>query len=288
MIQWNEEIISAISRRRSVIMIGSGVSRNSTNHIGRRPATWVDFLNDASQRIPNPDIVISLIQQKDYLTACEIIKRKIGDDEFIKLVQQEFQRPGYEAADIHKHIYDLDSSIVASPNFDLIYDTYATNASHGTLIKKDHTSNDLLSYVSGGDTRLLLKTHGTADAAHQLIFTRKDYAEARTKYRLFYDLLKALVLTHTFIFIGCGVDDPDIKILFEDVQYAYGMMPFHYMTLPSGEVDPEILNVASTSMKLKFLEYSPQNGHEELTSSIEELVALVEERREQLAREQTW
>lgn len=288
MIQWNEEIISAIARRRSVIMIGSGVSRNSTNQVGRRPATWVNFLNSASQRIANPEAVVNLILQKDYLTACEIIKRKIGDDEFIKLVQQEFQRPGYEAAAIHKHIYDLDSSIVASPNFDLIYDTYATNASHGTLIKKDHTSNDLLSYVSGGDTRLLLKTHGTADAAHQLIFTRKDYAEARTKYRLFYDLLKSLILTHTFIFIGCGIDDPDIKILFEDVQYAYGVMPFHYMTLPIGEVDTDILNVASTSMKLRFLEYSPQDGHEELTSSIGELVTLVEERREQLAREQTW
>lgn len=288
MIQWNEEVIDAIARRRSVIMIGSGVSRNSTNQDGRRPATWVDFLNMASAQIGSPELIGTLINQKDYLTACEVIKLQIGDNEFVRLVHQEFQRPGYEAAEIHKHIYNLDSSIVASPNFDLIYDTYATNSSKGTLIKKDHTSNDLLNFVSGGDTRLLLKTHGSADAAHRLIFTRKDYAEARTKYRLFYDLLKALALTHTFIFIGCGIDDPDIKILFEDVQYAYGMMPYHYMTLPRGEVHQDILNVTSRSMKIKFLEYSPANGHEELTLSIGELVALVESRREQLAREQKW
>ena len=288
MIQWEEEIISSIARRRSVIVIGSGISRNSKNENGRRPATWVDFLTQASSRVGNPQIVTQLILQKDYLTACEVLKTKIGDDAFINLVQGEFQRPGYEAAEIHKHIYDLDSSIVASPNFDLIYDTYATNASHGTILKKDHTSSDLLNFVSGGDYRLLIKTHGTADAAHSLIFTRKDYAEARTKYRLFYDLIKSLVLTHTFIFLGCGIDDPDIRLLFEDVQYAYGRMPFHYMTLPRGEVDADILSVTATSMKLKFIEYAPDNGHEELTASLGDLVRLVESRREQLASEQKW
>lgn len=288
MIQWDDEIVSAIARRRSVIMIGSGVSRNSTNAAGKRPDTWVDFLNKASERAGNPRVVLELIQQRDYLTACEIIKNRLGVDVFIGLVQSEYQRPGYISADIHKHIYELDSSIVASPNFDLIYDTYATNASRGTLIKKDHTSDDLLSFVSGGETRLLLKTHGTADAAHNVIFTRRDYAEARTKYRLFYDLLKSLVLTHTFVFLGCGVDDPDIRLLFEDVQYAYGRMPLHYMTLPEGEVDEDILSVASLAMKVKFLKYSPDNGHEELTSSLSELVALVESKRAQLAAEQKW
>ncbi|WP_099431147.1 SIR2 family protein [Pseudomonas mosselii] len=288
MIQWDDEIVSAIARRRSVIMLGSGISRNSVNDAGKRPDTWVDFLTRACERAGNPPSVVELIAQRDYLTACEIIKSRLGDDAFVGLVQTEYQRPGYIPADIHKFIYELDSSIVASPNFDLIYDTYASSASHGTLIKRDHTSNDLLNFVSGGDTRLLLKTHGNADAAHSVIFTRKDYAEARTKYRLFYDLLKSLVLTHTFVFLGCGVDDPDIRALFEDVQYAYGRMPLHFMTLPEGEVSEDILQVASAAMKLKFIKYSPAEGHKELTDSIGELVNLVQERRDQLAREQTW
>ncbi|SEI43957.1 SIR2-like domain-containing protein [Azotobacter beijerinckii] len=288
MIQWDDAVVSAIARRRSVIMLGSGISRNSTNATGKRPATWVGFLNEACAQAGNPSTVLDLIQQRDYLTACEVIKNRLGNDVFVRLVQAEYQKPGYEAAEIHKYIYELDSSIVASPNFDLIYDTYASNASRGTIIKRDHTSNDLLNFVSGGDTRLLLKTHGNADAAHNLIFTRKDYAEARTRYRLFYDLLKSLVLTHTFIFLGCGVDDPDIRALFEDVQYAYGLMPAHYMTLPDGEVSNDILRVASEAMKIKFLTYSPENGHAELTESLLELVSLVQGRRDQLSKEQTW
>jgi hypothetical protein len=287
MIAWGDELVSAIARRRSVIMIGSGVSRNSTNADGKRPATWVDFLKSAAAKIDSP-VIAELIDQRDYLTACELIKKKVGDDVFVNLVQAEYQRPGYRPAQIHEHIYNLDSSIVATPNFDLIYDTYAYNASHGTVIKKDHTSSDILYSISGGDSRLLLKTHGSADAPGNLIFTRRDYAEARTKYQVFYALIKSLVLTHTFVFVGCGIDDPDIRSLFEDVQYVYGRMPFHYMTLPEGEVHADILSVASESMKIKFLTYSPDKGHAELTESLGELVQLVEDARRTLATKQSW
>ena len=137
---------------------------------------------------------------------------------------------------VHEHIYNLDSSIVASPNFDDIYDTYARTTSFSTVVIKDHTSNDIANYLLGGECRLILKTHGSANNPQEIIFTRKDYAQARTKYVLFYEILKSLALTHTFIFLGCGTDDPDIRMLFEDIQFTHGRMPYHYMTLPKEEV----------------------------------------------------
>ncbi|MET3117983.1 hypothetical protein AAKU64_002207 [Undibacterium sp. GrIS 1.8] len=135
---------------------------------------------------------------------------------------------------------------------------------------------------------MLLKTHGSANTPQEIIFTRNDYAKARTKYVLFYEILKSLVLTHTFLFVGCGTDDPDIRLLFEDVQFAHGRMPFHYMTLPRDEVHPAVLEVASESMRLKFMEYSSDNGHEELTNSLKDLVKLVEDFRGQKATDLRW
>jgi hypothetical protein len=84
------------------------------------------------------------------------------------------------------------------------------------------------------------------------------------------------------------MDDPDIRMLFEDVQFAYGRMPFHYMTLPSAEVHGDVLQVASESMRVKFLEYSPAGGHVELTNSLAELVARVDEYRQQKATDLKW
>lgn len=288
MIEWNEDIVQAIGRRRCVIVLGAGVSRNSKNKDGKRPATWEEFLKNCSESLGNPNHIDELINKKDFLTACELIKKKLTADNFTTLVQKEYQSAGYFHAPIHEHIYNLDASIVASPNFDNIYETHAAKISAGSVIIKDHTSQDIANYLLGGDVRLVLKTHGSANNPQDVIFTRNDYASARTKYVLFYEILKSLALTHTFLFIGCGMDDPDIRMLFEDVQFAHGRMPFHYMTLPRAEVHPDVLQVASESMRVKFIEYSPVNGHEELTTSLEELVKRVDEFRQQKTTDLKW
>lgn len=68
-------------------------------------------------------------------------------------------------------------------------------------------------------------------------------------------------------------------MLFEDIQFAHGRMPYHYMTLPEGEIHNDLLGIASRSMRVNFLTYSPDNGHSELTDSLEQLVDKVEQYR---------
>jgi hypothetical protein len=288
MIEWDSELVQAIARRRCVVVLGAGVSRNSINNAGKIPDTWEEFLRKCTAELDDADHISGLIAIKDYLTACELIKDKMTPDRFINRVQQEYQRSGYRHAKIHEHIYKLDSSIVASPNFDNIYDTYASTTSGSSVVIKDHTSNDIANYLHGGETRLILKTHGSANNPQEIIFTRNDYAQARTKYVLFYEILKSLALTHTFLFIGCGTDDPDIRMLFEDIQFAHGRMPFHYMTLPRGEVHADVLRVASKSMRIKFIEYSSDNGHEELTLSLADLITEVNDYREAKSKDLQW
>lgn len=288
MIDWPEHLIDVIARRRAVIMIGSGVSRNSTNDRGERPLSWEGFLRARAQELGDPPELLNLITIRDYLTACELIKRRLGTGNFVLRVQREYQQAAFRAADIHKHIYDLDSSIVASPNFDNIYETYASNVSAGSVVIKDHTSSDIASYLHGGDTRLIIKTHGSANNPDEVIFTRFDYAEARTKHTLFYAVLKSLALTHTFLFVGCGIDDPDIRMLFEDMRFSHGRLPDHYMTTPEGEVPDEVLTVTSEMMHVTFLKYSPDNYHEALTSSLLQLVEKVEDARAQIRTTGKW
>lgn len=291
MIEWDKDLVSAIARRRSVIVIGAGVSKNSSNEAGDRPMTWEEFLRDCASRHGNPPHIIELIDKKDYLTSCEILRSLMNQedgDNFSRHVEAKYISPGFQPAKIHEYIYNLDSSIVISPNFDSIYDTYATSISNSTITIRDHTANDIARYLLGGDVRLLVKTHGSASTPTQVIFTRNDYAQARTKYILFYEILKSLVLTHTFLFIGCGIDDPDIRTLFEDVQFTHGRMPLHFMTLPENEVHSDVLKITSLSMRVKFLQYSPENNHVDLTTSLKDLVDQVETFRLQKSTDQKW
>ncbi|MBS4709224.1 MULTISPECIES: SIR2 family protein [Aeromonas] len=287
MIRWPKDVVSDISRRRCVIFLGSGISINSANADGRRPKTWLNFLESTLENIKPKSHIRKLLKESDYLTACEVIKRELGREEFTRVVRDEFLTPGYRPAEIHKKIFLLDSRIVATPNFDKIYETYANGEANGSIVVKQHYDTDVISTIRGSG-RLILKVHGTIDSPDNLIFTRAEYAQARTKYSAFYDVLEALALTHTFVFLGCGVNDPDIKLLLEDTLFKHNSSRSHIMLLPNSALHTSVISVIQDTMNLKIIQYSPKDNHKELLDSITDLVQQVETEREQLKLDMNW
>ena len=53
MINWPQVLVDDIARRKCVIFLGAGVSKNSRNHEGRIPKNWLEFLSDAIKHVPN-------------------------------------------------------------------------------------------------------------------------------------------------------------------------------------------------------------------------------------------
>jgi len=287
LIHWPREVISDLARRRTVVFLGAGISRNSTTIEGRQPKTWIEFLNFAAQRVnPNRHIKL-LIRERDYLTACEVIKKEVGREEFNQLLKDEFLSPKYRTSPIHEAIFKLDSRIVATPNFDKIYESYANHEAGGSIVVKHHFDPDIAEAIRGTD-RVILKVHGTIDSPERMIFTRKEYAESREKYRSFYSLLEALALTHTFLFMGCGVNDPDIRLLLEDTFFRHPSSRSHIFVLPKQGLHNSLRIVLQESMNLKILTYKSAHNHRELSESIEQLVGLVESQREVLKETGNW
>ena len=142
MIGWPHELVSDIARRRCIVFLGAGVSRNSQSKKGRRPKTWVQFLLDALKEIRPNGHIKSLVTNGDCLTACEIIKNSLGRERFNSLVIAEFLSPGYAPSPLHKAVFRLDSRIVATPNFDKIYETYANSEANGSIRVKHNYDAD--------------------------------------------------------------------------------------------------------------------------------------------------
>ncbi len=288
MITWPENLIKDIARRRCVIFLGAGISAGCKNNAGRRPRTWSDFLEHATETIASPKRHIkTLINRQDYLTACEVIRKSVGQDNFNTLVIDEFLTPEYKPSKIHEAVFKLDSRIVATPNFDKIYETYANGQAHGSIRIKHHYDNDVAEAVRRSH-RLILKVHGTVDTPQRMIFTRKEYAEARQKYRSFYLVLEALALTHTFFFLGCGLSDPDIRLLLEDIYFRHPTGRPHVIVLPRGGVHGDVLKVIEETMNVEVLRYSKASDHRELVSSVEALTELVDAERAQLRETSNW
>ena len=127
MIRWPVELIDDIAKRNSVLYLGSGISAASKNDSGKSPATWRKFLEDILDARQEKlktchDTIKQLLDRGNYLTACEIIVRHLGERDFGELAADEFRRPGYRPNELHKIIFSLDSRLVITPNIDKIYE----------------------------------------------------------------------------------------------------------------------------------------------------------------------
>lgn len=293
MINWPENLIDAVARRRCVLFLGSGISANSCNEGGKRPATWETFLKDIltkrERKLDIHKVVIErLLGEKDYLTACEIIMDVIGENDFSELVAEEFRRPGYKTSDVHREIYRLDSRLVITPNVDKIYEQYAISESNSTIVVKSYYEDDVAKYLRTNDY-LIIRAHGHVDDTSKMVFTHKQYSIARCKYSAFYKLLDALILTHTFVFLGCGISDPDIQLTLENSNFLYPSSRPHYFITADGAYEPEIANVLSHNRNLELLTYeNPDGTHANLLVALQELNQKVEANRKIIMDNQTW
>lgn len=288
MIDWPEDVITAIARRRSVLFIGSGVSRNSTNDAGGRPPLWRDVLSRGIEKCPPPHREMKqLLNAGDLLTCCQLVRYRMGHN-WIPFLEDEFLHPNFQHHDIHRHIFDLDSSILLTPNFDKIYDNYAIATGGNKVRIKKHHDNDIGRSIRGPlSTRLILKVHGCIDTPNELVFTREDYANARVRYEGFYRAIDALIMTHTFIFLGCGVGDPDISLILEQYARTFVNSPPHYF-VTSSSLSADYAKMMQDNYNLSCIKYSPRDHHEELCASLATLAELVQDERTMLADKLLW
>lgn len=301
-IKWPPRLVEDIARRQAVIYLGSGISASSENKNGKRPPTWESFLKkiveergedlddnpDNSNRKEVKKVINRLIRGKNYLMACEVILDKLGDKKFRELADDEFRIPGFKHNRLHELIRILDSRIVLTPNVDSIYEDYARDS--GGVIVKSYADKDLAKYLRPRlEEYFVIKVHGSASGAEPLVFTQSQYSKSRNEHMNFYKILDALLLTRTFVFLGCGITDPDIQLALENMNFSFPDCRVHYMVIPSKGISKTELKCLSKNRNLEFLEYDNSDGvHSCLLSSLEELIKEVEEKRSDLVVAATW
>jgi len=287
-IAWPSALVEELARRRAIIFLGSGVSRQSVGLGAKRPPLWKEFLQAGAtrcERVAKREID-ALIKAGDLLTACEVLKDALRPADWASFIQEEFVQPQYEAAAIHNHVFRLDARLVVTQNFDKIYDLHAESQSHGTVLIKSYTDHDAAEFIRRRN-RLVLKAHGSIDSPQHMVFTRGDYARARNHYAGFYALLDGLILTHTCLFVGCGMADPDISMMLERaVQLHPTTMP-HYL-VAGDKMSSQLRAAYERILNLNIIQYDSGSNHAELARGIDALKTLVDARRDEMAISREW
>ena len=290
---WPDELVHAAACRRCVLFFGAGVSMNAVGKDGKtRTPNWANFLrlvckeNGSPRKAINQEI-LGLIDNKDYLTAAEVIRNTIGKQKFIDVLKVHFHSPDFGSAQIHDYLFQLDLRITITPNVDGIYEAAVGKRGAGAITTKDYYDDDVADSLRRHE-RVLIKSHGSISHPTKIIFTRSDYAEARNKHADFYELLDALLRTHTFLFVGCGLDDPDIRGLLENYRYRHPAGQSHFFVTARGNMSSAVKQVVQESMKINIVEYELTTDHKFLTTSLRSLVKLVDASRIDIAKSQSW
>jgi hypothetical protein len=281
------QLVSQIARRKAIVVIGSGVSAHATiKGTANRPKTWGNFLDFALRELGGSRGHISrALKEYRYLDACFYLKEAHGDEDWLRLISDEYSVPEFVPAELHKAIQDLDCRIVISLNFDQIYERLCQQGTEGTYIVKNYYDTHLRRCLVGQEN-YIFKMHGSIDAPERLIFNSDDYARARIQHKHFYDVISALALTNTFLFIGCGTADPDVKLILEDQKYSTDSTSHYFLT--GDRITSEEVNLLKKTRGLNIIKYSNLNHHYELVTMVKELVQLVAEKRQEISASMTW
>jgi hypothetical protein len=93
--------------------------------------------------------------------------------------------------------------------------------------------------------------------------------------------------TNTVLIVGAGIDDPDFQMLFEDSAARFSSGLPHYM-MSGDNFHDDMIGTIRRTRNIETLKYSPKANHIELVESLIELVRLVGDKRNELARTMDW
>lgn len=274
---WPDDLKNSLVRQQTVLYLGSGVSHNAIDANGNHPKTWRGLIEHAKTSRGLSDdkqnVIQKYIDKDDLVFAGQLLKNMLGDD-FYNFLETELHTR-YQSAHIHEDLFKIDPLIVVTPNFDTIYDSYA-RSNDNTIGVYSYKKVDAIVDNIRKIHRVIIKSHGSIDEVRDVIFSYSDYCKARTQYSLFYEVLDSLLTTKTFLFIGAGLNDPDIKMLLEDNKYKYQTLAKHYFVIPDDEIDEYEKQVYEETMGIKFLTFNRANNFEELMTSVHSLAQYVD------------
>ncbi len=220
-----EQFINAATRGKLALFVGAGVSATACNSAGGHPPRWPELLLELSKLVSQGanSKIASLVNSGQLLKAAELLRYEVNKGskqrQLIKEIKRIVQGPTddpFSPSNWHALIDDLNPQIIITTNYDKLLEWQSTD----TYTIDTYASTGLDSVIRNGET-VVLKIHGDISRAHEdkndIVLSISDYARARREGRAAFELLKAVFLTHTTLFIGYSMNDPDLQIILEDL-----------------------------------------------------------------------
>jgi hypothetical protein len=284
MIAWDDALVVELAARRCLVFLGSGASAGCVAMAGgHTPPTWPQLLSNLRDRIgvdhEHAALAQDLIDRGRLLEAAEVLHSSMTHAAYSHAMRQIFEVPRFQPSEIHKAVLAIDPKVVVTTNFDTVYDRYCTSgrAANGYNVIKYHDDHLLAELRS--PIRCVIKAHGCITNADRMVLTKAQFFDARQREPGFYKVLDALFLTHTILFVGYSLSDPDIQLTLENANIAASSARKHYFVTEAG-TNPALRQASERAYNISFVEF-PAGNFACLEASLHALARQVEAYRQE-------
>lgn len=277
---WPEPLVRELAEKRCVIHLGSGVSCSSKSAIaqGLTPPSWktlLEILRDATlANQKDRTLVNEFIKNNKLLDAAEVIKLNGKEASYNAKFSELFISHDYQPSRAHEIIAgNIIPKIITTTNYDTIIEGALIDKSgHNSFVQFEHSTDGLLGAIKSPST-ILIKMHGCAKHPASTILSRSDYFNLRKKHPSFFDTISALFKINTVLFIGCGIEDPDLNLILENNNINNDFSHPHYALVGDKSYAFKLKDTILSQYNIDLITYHQKNkdDHSEFIPMIEHL-----------------
>lgn len=266
-VNWPNTLVESLATGDCVLFIGAGFTKNAVSRGAAVPVTWPQLLSrllddifprrPGARRSSTASTIAGQIKGGDLLWAAQALESAFGEAgrsaDFRNMIAQAVDGPSlspFEPGVPHQTLLDLDIRTIVTTNYDKVLERLF---GHGYKYLT-HKSDNIADTVRSGRP-VVLKRHGTTDDPPGLILTRLDFAQLRRTGSQALTVVEALTLTRTVLFLGYGLDDPDLHLILENQMLASGAALGHYLLAHERSMTPARRDVLGKAFGVEVIRY---------------------------------
>lgn len=216
-----EKLSSLLATHKLIPFMGAGCSQGHLN------TNWKTLAHEMAQEINS--------ESENYLEIAEEYLQKKGD-EFYKFLKTKLY------VDEYNEELDITHLAIINTGIGLIYTTNQDNVLEKCIQKYGRKYNCVYNLEHLGAHKpgnsMLIKYHGDLEAPESVIFTKSSYESRIQDTDHFLNIrMRSDLLAKGFLFIGYSFSDPNIQLIFKQLQEAFrgGIPPSYFIAFEYNE-----------------------------------------------------
>lgn len=254
-------LLDAVQERRCVLFVGSGLSSMAGY------PTWdqlIENLVAQAKTLPfaRTKGIEYFEQTKDYFTLAEFARSALGTSQYTAVLRKYLGAP-VKPTPAHRVIAETDYRGIITTNYDRILETTITQVRGWTPNTFTPDSISSLGTALSNPELFIFKLHGDIGSPEGIVLSNRDYDRLILRSPHVRSFLQAIFLTHTLLFVGYSLRDPDFQLVLRELTLMFeSYIPTHYALIAdAGEFAVDQL---LTRMNIQTIPYSPADGHKEV------------------------